>query len=224
MKTVTVARWVSLIAAFIWGAVAEYRLATAVGADQYTAVLLPLVLDVWGFAAMRVGRTWQIAGALATMFGTQMVSHLLTLGQAPGRMVALSIAVSAIPPAVSLACHRLGHEATAVDTVDDSYAARKAERFAEIYTPDAPVDTLEGTRGRFVVNPVPEWTRADDKAADAYVAEVTADDTVDAAPSKAEYAAKGAELIASGLSKTAAAERLGISRQWLHKCMTECAV
>lgn len=218
MKSITVARWVSLIAAFVWGAVAEYKLATAVGADQFTAALLPVVLDVYGFAAFRMGRTAHVTGALTAMFATQMVSHLLTLGASNVLHVALSIGVSAIPPAVSLACHRLGEHAPADDTVSAPAASVDAPAEldlttvvpafpATVTTVDAPVYVSEGDTLTAVSVPVDT------------VAETPAQ--IAGERSKAELAARGAELIAELGTKTAAAAELGISRQWLHRCMVE---
>lgn len=195
MQTITAARWISLLAAFIWGAVAEFHLATAVGADQYTAVLLPVVLDVYGFAAMRAARTPHIAGALVTMFATQMVSHLLTMGEAPRHMVALAIGVSAIPPAVSLACHRLGVERVTATATEQISA----------YTLDTPAEAPG-----YTVHAAVESSVADAPA-----------NGKDVPLSKVDFAKQGAALIAEGHTKTSAAEVLGISRQWLHACMRD---
>jgi len=223
MKTVTVARWISLIAAFVVGAVAEWKLGVAVGWDPYTAALLPLVLDVWGFAAFRTGRTWHVTGALGAMFATQTVSHLLELGEGPALMVALSIAVSAIPPAVSLACHRLGVESSTVDAPAETVTASPRVVETTTATPER-----DGYRPTFaIVDEVHDWTPPVDAPAETVDVPVTATvDTVDAAdvaPSKAQLAAEGAALMAQGMTKTAAAEALGITRQWLHKCMKEYA-
>jgi hypothetical protein len=217
---ITTARWVSLIAAFIWGAVAEYHLATGVGADRYTAILLPLVLDVYGFAAMRKGRTFHVVGAMLGMFGTQMVSHLLTLGQAPGYRVALTIGVSAIPPAVSLACHRLGENDNSGDTVDTETATEATPVDTvpvAAYTPATEtVDVVDAA----VAAPAPLPSTPAREEMTLVIAEAHGADVIDTEGwSKRELAVKGAELIANGATKTEAATKLGITRQWLHACM-----
>jgi hypothetical protein len=210
---IAAARWISLVAAFFWGAVAEYHLGTAVGADKITAALLPLVVDVYGFAAMKTGRTPHVVGALAAMFGTQMAAHLLAMGAATKGMTALSIAVSALPPAVSLACHRLGGHAPAVD-------AEPVTVTAECVTVDTPVEPVTVPAVTAILDAV--------DTVDTPAAPVVPPAAPRVAPvvetagemTKREYAVKGAELIAQGFTKTDAAAELKISRQWLHRCMT----
>lgn len=212
MKTITAARWVSLVAAFIVGAVAEYKLARQVGYDQYTAALLPLVLDVWGFAAFRSGRTWHVVGALSAMFLTQMVSHLLTLGEAPALMVILSIAVSAIPPAVSLACHRLG-KATSED-VSEATEATEEDAAAVIAFPVLDVAEDDEEEGSSPTAHVVKGATG-----------IVTTPTVPSKPRKGsglsqeEVARRGRELLAQGMKKYQAAHTLGVSRQWLNRCL-----
>jgi len=204
---VTVARWVSLIAAFIMGAVAEWKLGLAVGLDEFTAALLPLTLDVWGFAAFATGRKWHVTGALAAMFGAQAVSHLLELGQAPAHMVALSVAVSAIAPGVSLACHRLGNAVADVPEPASETATESAPAVdAELETADDDAET------------VPEPDDVQDDESESVVLDIRPGD-------KAALARAGVTLmVREGLNKTQAAERLGYSRQWLHRCMEETGI
>lgn len=190
-KLNTTAQWVALLAAFIIGAVAEYRLAVRVGYDQYTAGLLPFVLDVWGFAAMRSGRTPHIVGALLAMFGVQTVSHLLDMAHTPAHMVALSIAVSAIPPMVSLACHRMTH-----------HAGKAA-------------DTTEPTPERDAVDiPGALWEAEDDET------DPTPEPKPAPTPeplSTRELARRALEMRAQGHKWDEVAATLGRSRQHLHK-------
>lgn len=232
--TITFARWVSLVAAFVWGAVAEYNLAVAVGADQYTAVLLPLVLDVYGFAAMKSGRTSHITGALAAMVATQTVSHLLTVGDAPKHVIGLSIAISALVPAVSLACHRLGvndNPADAEPETDDAPHAFTASTAREGFRADfAIVDEIQrwqpagSMTARMPVDTVPVTEVTPDDNDD------TADDADDNTPvdtgsmSKAEIAARGVQLKAELGTWAAAADAMGITRQWLSQCRKESGI
>lgn len=159
---ITAARWISLIAAFFWGAVAEYHLGIAVGADVYTACLLPLTLDVYGFAAMKSARTLHVAGALVTMFGAQTAAHLLALGSAPEYMTALTIVVSAVPPSVSLACHRLGVKRVTVDAAAETPDVISLETVRDLVAsqamPSNTVDALPATPHR-------EWKAAAHTAA-----------------------------------------------------------
>jgi len=190
----TVAQWVALLAAFIIGAVAEYRLAVRVGYDQYTAALLPFVLDVWGFAAMRSGRTAHIIGALFAMFGVQTVSHLLDMAHTPAHMVALSIAVSAIPPMVSLACHRMTRHA-------DKAAATPAET-----TPERDAVDIPGAL----------WEAEDDETDPAH--EPTPEpEPATKPPTTRELARRALEMRAQGHKWDEVAAALGRSRQHLHK-------
>lgn len=220
---ITVARWVSLIAAFVWGAVAEYHLGTAVGADKITAGLLPLVLDVYGFAAMRAGKTRHIAAALAGMAGTQTVAHLLAMGDKPKHMIALSIVVSTGVPAVSLACHRLGEHTSTVGAENDSDdTAKTVETSTAVNGYSADYAIVDETHKW--VSPAP--ATVDTVPVTAYTpvtAILDAADNGDAINTdgwtKRELAVKGAELIAQGMTKAAAAQRMGITRQWLHQCM-----
>lgn len=189
----TTAQWVALLAAFIIGAVAEYRLAIRVGYDQYTAALLPFVLDVWGFAAMRSGRTPHIVGALLAMFGVQTVSHLLDMAHTPAHMVALSIAVSAIPPMVSLACHRMAHHAgKAADTTEPT-----PERSAV----DLPGALWEAEDDE--TDPTPESKPEPEPAAKPLTTR--------------ELARRALEMRAQGHKWDEVAAALGRSRQHLHK-------
>lgn len=190
----TTAQWVALLAAFIIGAVAEYRLAIRVGYDQYTAGLLPFVLDVWGFAAMRSGRTPHIVGALLAMFGVQTVSHLLDMAHTPAHMVALSIAVSAIPPMVSLACHRMAY-----------HAGKAADTPAET-TPERSAVDLPGAL----------WEAEDDET------EPTPEPKPEPEPAAKplttrELARRALEMRAQGHKWDEVAATLGRSRQHLHK-------
>ena len=190
----TTAQWVALLAAFIIGAVAEYRLAIRVGYDQYTAALLPFVLDVWGFAAMRSGRTMHIVGALLAMFGVQMVSHLLDMTHTPAHMVALSIAVSAIPPTVSLACHRMAHHA-------DKAAAAPAETTPERDAVDLPGALWEAEDDETDPTPTPK-----------------PEPKPEPAPlSTRDLARRALEMRAEGRKWDEIAATLGRSRQHLHK-------
>ncbi len=233
MEAVNVARWVALVAAFVMGAVAEWKLGVAVGLDVYTAALLPLTLDVYGFAAFKTGYRLHVTCAVTVMFAAQAVSHLLTLGAAPWHMVALSIAVSGIAPGVSLACHRIGDRVVAVDAVDApetvpascvTTTAREGVRpstvvvdelheWAEVEVPaetvDVPAETVE-VPAETVEVPSPVSGRVD-------AVDVPADDA-EALRSKAEIAAEGLRLKNELGSWTAAADAMGISRQWLAQC------
>lgn len=232
MEAVNVARWVALVAAFVMGAVAEWKLGVAVGLDVYTAALLPLTLDVYGFAAFKTGYRLHVTCAVTVMFAAQAVSHLLTLGAAPWHMVALSIAVSGIAPGVSLACHRIGDRVAEVDAVDApetvpascvTTTAREGVRpstvvvdelheRAEAEVPAETVDVQAETVDVPVVREVPSPVsgRVD-------VVDVPADDA-EALRSKAEIAAEGLRLKNELGSWTAAADAMGISRQWLAQC------
>lgn len=232
MEAVNAARWVALVAAFVMGAVAEWKLGVAVGLDVYTAALLPLTLDVYGFAAFKTGYRLHVTCAVTVMFAAQAVSHLLTLGAAPWHMVALSIAVSGIAPGVSLACHRIGDRVAEVDAVDApetvpascmSNAARegvrpstvvvdelheRAEAEVPAETVDVPAETVDVPVVREVPSPVSGRVDAVD---------VPADDA-EALRSKAEIAAEGLRLKNELGTWTAAADAMGISRQWLVQC------
>lgn len=232
MEAVNAARWVALIAAFVMGAVAEWKLGVAVGLDVYTAALLPLTLDVYGFAAFKTGYRLHVTCAVTVMFAAQAVSHLLTLGAAPWHMVALSIAVSGIAPGVSLACHRIGDRVAEVDAVDApetvpaSYMTtttregvrpstvvvdelhERAEAEVPAETVDVPAETVDVPVVREVPSPVSG--RVD-------VVDVPADDA-EALRSKAEIAAEGLRLKNELGTWTAAADAMGISRQWLVQC------
>lgn len=231
MNAINLARWVALVSAFVMGAVAEWKLGVAVGLDVYTAALLPLTLDVWGFAAFKSGRKTHVTGAITAMFAAQAVSHLLELGSAPAHMVALSVLVSAIAPGVSLACHRLEEvvtvaetvtapEATPVDAPEVAVTAPVETVPAVVDAPAAPV-TAEVSP---VVDVAETVLSSVDVPAETVTAPVVAevspvDDADDAPMSTLDIAARAAELIAGGMSKTAAAGEMGLSRQWVHKCM-----
>lgn len=225
MEAVNAARWVALVAAFVMGAVAEWKLGVAVGLDVYTAALLPLTLDVYGFAAFKTGYRLHVTCAVTVMFAAQAVSHLLTLGAAPWHMVALSIAVSGIAPGVSLACHRIGDRVAEVDAVD------APETVPASYMTTT---TREGVRpSTVVVDELHEWAEAEVPAETVDVpvvrevpspvsgrvdaVDVPADDA-EALRSKAEIAAEGLRLKNELGTWTAAADAMGISRQWLVQC------
>lgn len=235
MEAVNAARWVALVAAFVMGAVAEWKLGVAVGLDVYTAALLPLTLDVYGFAAFKTGYRLHVTAAVTAMFAAQAVSHLLTLGDAPAHMVALSVLVSGIAPGVSLACHRIGDRLAAAKSAEVT-----AETPAEVTPVDDVVSTVWGNTMVEVTSPVSDRVYVAETPAESVTVPVDAPAESEAteaaevgdveetdAPAgdrKMWLAARGAELIAQGLSKAAAARELGVSRQWLHTCMRDAGL
>lgn len=234
MIFVPAARWISLIAAFVIGAVAEYHLGIAVGLDTYTAALLPLTLDVWGFAAFATGRRWHVAGALAAMFLAQATSHLLELERGtPAHIVVLSVAVSAVAPGVSWACHRLGQEPQAEPVEEPTTREILADLTAEAVDAgtygepapelcrDFPADP-EVTPAALSPEPITE-TPAPEPAEDPEPLTVLTEIDPDESLSRAELAARANVLLARGVSKTETAKRLGTSRTTLYKALAEAS-
>ncbi|GGQ07983.1 hypothetical protein BKA00_007455 [Actinomadura coerulea] len=225
---ITAARWISLIAAFVMGAVAEYRLAVMLGYDKYTAGLLPLVLDVYGFAAFKVRNRVHSAAAMLAMFAVQMVSHLMTMGHGNYVHVVLSIGLSAIAPAVSFACHRLGETPEA--DMPEVFAELPAEAFAPVLMPEPVHPIVEPIPAEvFAATPADireQLARLDAEAAKRVIPgeddEQDAPEDADASPSMAETAARARELLpAHGNNKTKVAREMGISRTWLYTCLRE---
>ena len=241
MRSLNAARWVSLLAAFVMGAVAEWKLGLAVGLDPYTAALLPLIVDVYGFAAFRSRLRGHVAAALSVMFAAQATSHLLELGSAPGHMVALSILVSAVPPGVSLACHRMGERLVAVATeaseganaaVKPSPAGEMARDIGgdtareELPRPVATVNTPAAGAGDTV-------DTGDTSAVDAVdvpddTVSVSVDMPTDLDPSLARKISLASNAVRlrqeKGLTWSDAAKALGISRQYLATCRRETGI
>lgn len=220
MISVQFARIVSLLAAFVMGAVAEWKLGIAVGMDPYTSALIPATLDVWGFAAFATGRKWHVIGALSAMFAAQTVSHLLQLGHAESHIVALAILVSAIAPGVSFACHLLGRDD---DTSAETVSIPTPEPVSVSPANDAGNDT-ENDIETTAVDTADDAEVIDATNAPQYVVYAGAPVPLAEKRSKADIAAAGCALIRQGYTKTAAAAELGVTRQWLHKCMTETGI
>ena len=225
-RAINTARWVSLICAFIWGAVAEWRLGMAVGVDPYTAGLLPLTLDVYGFAAFRSGYRAHVYSALLAMFASQAVSHVLELHDAEWHRVALAVAVSAIAPGASLACHRMGdrllREATAQETAGDT-AASPVESPQVSSVDTAAEDATVAVLSVASVDSVP-----DDDTGGVHAASAAEDTPTEQHLSKEEIAAMAVRLRRENPQRSwddiAASIGRGYRRQWVHRCMKETGI
>lgn len=232
MRSLNAARWVSLLAAFVMGAVAEWKLGLAVGLDPYSAALLPLIIDVYGYAAFKARRRAHVMTALALMFAAQTASHLLEVGEAEAHLVALMIFVSAVAPGVSWLCHNLGEteeEAPAPESCQPSPAGEM--------TRDIGGDTVheELTRPADAVNTpaVGAVDTVDTSAVDAVdtgdTPTVDAVDTpTDIDPSLARKISLATDAVRlrqeKGLTWSDAAKALGISRQYLAACRRETGI
>ncbi len=82
----------------------EFDLATAIGLPMVAAVLYPLGLDAYMWAAIIHNRRRDVTWALGLAIASQELAHLVHADWHHLGMVALAICVSAIPP---LVCQRV---------------------------------------------------------------------------------------------------------------------
>lgn len=97
---------ISLISGVGFTAIAEFHLAITIGAPWPVAVLLPLSLDVYVFAAIRRSRGRDIALSLVLMSVAQVAAHILEAGVVVVS-VPLVAAVSLLVPLVIWRVHAL---------------------------------------------------------------------------------------------------------------------
>ncbi|WP_018348236.1 hypothetical protein [Longispora albida] len=107
LAAVSVLRWVSMLATAALAAKGEFDLALVIGLPVVAAVLFPLGLDAYMWAAIMRGRSRDVAWALGLAIVAQVAAHLVHADWSRPGMVALTVVVSAVPPLVCWRVHQL---------------------------------------------------------------------------------------------------------------------
>ncbi|WP_018350933.1 hypothetical protein [Longispora albida] len=107
MSAVAVLRWVSMLATAALAARGEYDLAVVIGFPVMAAVLFPVGLDAYMWAAIMRGRSRDVAWALGLAIVAQIAAHLVHADWSQPGLVALTVVVSAVPPLVCWRVHQL---------------------------------------------------------------------------------------------------------------------
>ncbi|GIG63689.1 hypothetical protein Lfu02_80610 [Longispora fulva] len=103
-RSLSVLRWVSLIAAAALGLWGEYTLAVAVGWHPVAAVAYPVALDAYLWAALAAGRRSDLGWALGLAIVSQQAAHVAPM-LPHGAQIAVAALVAAVPPIIVWRVH-----------------------------------------------------------------------------------------------------------------------
>ncbi|GIG63682.1 hypothetical protein Lfu02_80540 [Longispora fulva] len=103
-RSLSVLRWVSLIAAAALGLWGEYTLAVAVGWHPVAAVAYPIALDAYLWAALAAGRRRDLGWALGLAIVSQQAAHVAPM-LPHGAQIAVAALVAAVPPIIVWRVH-----------------------------------------------------------------------------------------------------------------------
>lgn len=123
--------YASLVAAFVLTASAEYQLAVAMHFGSAVSVALPVVVDAYVLAAVRMRR--ELVPAIVGMAALNVVAHLVNAGRVPVNAWTIS-AVSVVAPLILWRVHCLIH-AEADQGAEEQQPEPKTPEANAVFTP-----------------------------------------------------------------------------------------